>query len=190
MSYNFGQQAKNTARVRSLFVAALVLACALGTVTLAAAQTVTPSPTPTAITPPAGNSAVLVGHAFGTQGYTCLPTSTVGTSWTINPARPEATLFATFFGQPVQIITHFASVVANPNGKLPVALGGNATWQSSFDSTRCGQRSWGRIRSSLGQRLRVARILARFPVSCWSQSGTKRDQRAVISWPKPPSSSA
>jgi hypothetical protein len=136
MSYNFGQQAKNTARVRTLCVAALVLACAFGTVTLAAAQTVTPPPTPTAITPPAGNSAFLFGHAFGTQGYICLPTSTGGTSWTINPARPEATLFATFFGQPVQIITHFASVVANPNGKLPVALGGNATWQSSFDTSK------------------------------------------------------
>jgi hypothetical protein len=136
MSYKFDQQTKNTARVRTPFVAALVLACALGTITLAAAQTVTPPPTPAAITPPAGNSAFLVGHAFGTQGYTCLPTSTGGTSWTINPARPEATLFATFFGQPVQIITHFASINANPNGILPVALGGNATWQSSFDTSK------------------------------------------------------
>jgi hypothetical protein len=136
MSYNFGQQTKNTARVRTPFVAVLVLACAFGTITLAAAQTVTPPPTPAAITPPAGNSAFLVGHAFGTQGYTCLPTSTGGTSWTINPARPEATLFATFFGQPVQIITHFTSINANPNGKLPVALGGNATWQSSFDTSK------------------------------------------------------
>jgi Protein of unknown function (DUF3455) len=138
MSYNFGQQTKNSARVRAPYVAALVLACAFGTVTLATAQTVTPPPTPTAITPPAGNSAFLVGHAFGSQGYTCLPTSTGATSWTVNPAaRPEATLFATFFGQPVQIITHFASVNANPNGKLlPVSLGGNATWQSSFDTSK------------------------------------------------------
>ena len=137
MSYNFGQQTKNTARARTAFVAALVLACAFGTITLATAQIVTPPPTPTAITPPAGNSAFLVGHAFGTQGYNCLPTSTGGTSWTINPARPEATLFATFFGQPVQIITHFASINANPNGKLlPVSLGGNATWQSSFDTSK------------------------------------------------------
>ena len=137
MSHNLSQQTKKPTRVRSRFAAALVLACAFGTITLAAAQTVTPPPTPTAITPPAGNSAFLVGHAFGTQGYTCLPTSTGGTSWTINPARPEATLFATFFGQPVQIITHFASINANPNGKLlPVSLGGNATWQSSFDTSK------------------------------------------------------
>jgi len=88
MSYNFDQQTKKTARVRSLFVAALVLACAFGTVTNAAAQAavqyVTRPPTPAAITPPAGNSAFLVGHAQGTQGYVCLPTSTGGTSWTIN----------------------------------------------------------------------------------------------------------
>ena len=32
----------------------------------------------------------------------------------VNSARPEATLFLTFFGQPVQIITHFTSVNANP----------------------------------------------------------------------------
>jgi len=117
-------------------LAALALAVSFSIVTPASAQSVTPPPTPTAITPPAGNSAFLVGHALGTQGYTCLPTSTGGTSWTINPARPEATLFATVLGQPVQIITHFASINANPNGKLPVALGGNATWQSSFDTSK------------------------------------------------------
>src|SRR5215470_19598879 len=74
-----------------------------------------PSPvTPTRITPPEGNSAFLVGHATGTQGYVCLPTST-GASWTVNNARPEATLFANIFGEAVQIITHFLSPVVNPN---------------------------------------------------------------------------
>src|SRR6266853_2946582 len=114
MSYNLSQQTKKTARVRSLFVAALVLACAFGTVNHAAAQSttppnnpgvVTPPPVPDTIAVPAGNSAHLVGHAFGSQGYTCLPTSTGGTAW--NPsARPEATLFASFFGHLVQSITH------------------------------------------------------------------------------------
>ena len=87
MSYKFNQQTPKTARVRGLFGTALLLACAFGTVTLAAAQ-VTPPPTPTDIAVPAGNSAYLVGHAFGSQGYTCLPTSTGGAAW--NPtARPE-----------------------------------------------------------------------------------------------------
>src|SRR5947209_10260605 len=134
MSYKFDQQAKKTARVRSLFVAALVLACACSTVTLAAAQ-VTPPPVPDTIAVPAGNSAFLVGHAFGSQGYTCLPTSTGATAW--NPAaRPEATLFADFFGHPVQIITHFQSINANPKPDVIPPLSGNATWQSSFDTSR------------------------------------------------------
>src|SRR5882724_7463982 len=134
MSYNLSQQTKKTARVRSLFVAALVLACAFGTVTHAAAQ-VTPPPVPDAISVPAGNSAYLVGHAFGSQGYTCLPTSTGGAAW--NPtARPEATLFASFFGHQVQIITHFQSINENPKPGVTPPLSGNATWQGSLDSSR------------------------------------------------------
>lgn len=122
-------QSNKTTRVRSLSVALLALACAFGTVTHAAAQ---------GITPPQGNSAFLVGHAEGSQGYVCLPTSTGGTSWTINAARPEATLFTKVFGQDFQIITHFASINANPNenATLPVPLSGNATWQSSFDTSK------------------------------------------------------
>jgi hypothetical protein len=95
--------------------------------------------TPTDITPPEGNSAFLVGHAFGTQGYTCLPSATGVPSWTVNPARPEATLFTNVFGQPFQIITHFLSPDANPNpvtAPNPLPPGGNATWQSSLDSSR------------------------------------------------------
>jgi Protein of unknown function (DUF3455) len=147
MSNNLGKQTKKIARVRSLFVAALVLACAFGTVTHAAAETVTPPPTPAAITAPAGNSAFLVGHAFGTQGYICLPTSTGSTSWTVNAARPEATLFTNVFGQPVQIITHFTSIDANPNANAPnpVPLGGNATWQSSFDTSKVWATAVGHI---------------------------------------------
>jgi uncharacterized protein DUF3455 len=129
MSYNLGQQTKKTARVRSLLVAALVFACAFGTVAHAAAQITSP-PTPSDITPPAGNTAFAVGHALGTQGYICLPTSTGGRSWTILSARPEATLFAKVFGQDVQIITHFLSP---DNSADHVA---RATWQSSFDTSK------------------------------------------------------
>ena len=145
MSYNLGQKLKTSARARHLFVAVLVLGCAFGTVTTAVAQNVVPPPTPPAITPPAGNSAYLVGHAQGTQGYVCLPTSTGGTSWTINAARPEATLFVKFFGQDVQIITHFASINANPNqnATLPVPKGGNATWQNSFDTSKVWAKAVG-----------------------------------------------
>ena len=137
MSYNVNQQPKETARVRSLYVAALVLACAFGTVTNAAAQKITSPTTPALITPPAGNSAFLLGHALvGTQGYVCLPKGS-GASWTVKPARPEATLFTTVFGQNFQIITHFLSPDTNPNEAAPNPLAfGNATWQSSFDSSK------------------------------------------------------
>ncbi len=130
MKYHFSQ----IVRVRSLLAAALVLACAFGTVTLAGAQ-VTPPTTPDTIAVPQGNSAFLVGHAFGSQGYTCLPTATGGTAW--NPsARPEATLFTDLFGSQFQIITHFQSINENPKPGVIVPLSGNATWQSSLDSSR------------------------------------------------------
>src|SRR5712672_3317728 len=136
MSYNFGQQTNKTTRFRSLFLAVVVLGCAFGTVTHAAAQRITSPPTPTAITPEQGNSAFLLGRAAGTQGYVCLPTAT-GASWTVNGARPEATLFTSFFGDSVQIITHFLSPNTNPNefAPKPVAFA-NATWQNSFDSSK------------------------------------------------------
>jgi hypothetical protein len=101
--------------------------------------------TPVAIAPPAGNSAFLVGHAVGTQGYVCLPTST-GASWTVNNARPEATLFTNLFGEGVQIITHFLSPDTNPNSYSPNPLPfGNPTWQSSFDSSKV----WGQVTHSI-----------------------------------------
>jgi len=92
--------------------------------------------TPETITPPSGNSAFLIGHALGTQGYVCLPAASGGVSWTAN-GRPEATLFTKVFGEAVQIITHFLSPVENPNGIGPnPPRFGDATWQSSFDSSR------------------------------------------------------
>jgi hypothetical protein len=135
MRTNTGPQTKSTARVRRLFVAALALGCAFGTI--AHAQNVTPPATPPLITPEAGNSAFLVGNAIGTQGYVCLPTSAGAStaSWTVNNARPEATLFVNHGGNSFQIVTHFLSPNENPNGAAPPTFG-SATWQSSFDSSK------------------------------------------------------
>jgi len=130
MSYNVSR----IARVRNLFAAALVLAGAFATVTHASAQ-VTPPTTPDLIAVPEGNSAFLVGHAFGSQGYTCLPTATGGTAWS-PVARPEATLFTDLFGSQFQIITHFQSINENPKPGITPPHSGNATWQSSLDSSR------------------------------------------------------
>jgi hypothetical protein len=114
----------------------LAITCALGMATTAAAQNIASPSTDPSITPPQGNTAFLLGRAAGTQGYVCLPAA-AGASWTVNGARPEATLFASFFGVPVQIITHFLSPNTNPNefAPKPVAFA-NATWQSSFDSSK------------------------------------------------------
>jgi hypothetical protein len=136
MRNNVMNQMKSSARVRSPFIAALVFGCAFGTVNHAGAQRITPPTTPAIIAPPAGNSAFLLGRAVGTQGYVCLPTST-GASWTVNNARPEATLFTSFLGHDVQISTHFLSPNVNPNQFAPNPLPfGSATWQSSIDTSK------------------------------------------------------
>lgn len=147
MNRRFGNQPRTAARVRALFAVALLLGCALCAVTSANAQQVTFPTTPTDITPEVGNTAFLEAHAFGTQGYICLLSITGEPSWSVNPARPEATLFVTFFGQPVQVITHFTSIDANPNdfSVKPPPLSGNATWQSSFDSSKVWAVATGHI---------------------------------------------
>lgn len=160
MRQNRGQQMNKKKRFRSLLVAALVLGYAGS---YAAAQEIMPPPTPAApaaITPPAGNSAFLVGHAEGTQGYVCLPTKTGASfSWTVNGSRPEATLTATWIVNGSRTscseeqkrasgaksyllawlifeITHFLSPDIYPNESAPTHLPfGSPTWRSSLDGS-------------------------------------------------------
>jgi hypothetical protein len=138
MNSIFPRHTKTSRRSRATVIAALAIGGLFGTANSASAQTVTPPPTPTLITPREGNIAFLVGHAVGTQGYVCLPTGPGAStaSWTINAPRPEATLFTKVFGQDVQIITHFLSPDENPKDPTKPVPFGNATWQSSFDSSR------------------------------------------------------
>lgn len=137
MSYNLDQHPGKTGQIRILLAAVLLLlAWAFAAVAQAAAQKVTSPTTPAVITPPAGNSAFLMGHAIGTQGYVCLPASK-GASWTVNGSRPEATLFAGTPEHDVQITTHFLSLNTNPNEFAPKPLPfASATWQSSLDSSK------------------------------------------------------
>jgi hypothetical protein len=131
MRQNPGQQINKTKRFRSLLVAVLVLGCA-GSYTTA--QKIKTPTTPAAITPPAGNSAFLVGHAEGTQGYVCLPANT-GASWTVNASRPEAILSARSSRKHFEI-THFLSPNTNPNRFAPNPLPfGSPTWRSSRDGS-------------------------------------------------------
>jgi hypothetical protein len=145
MNHPIGQKRNKTVTVRRLCQAALLLGCSFGAISQAAAQNLTRPATPTDITPPQGNSAFLVGHALGTQGYVCLPNG-AGAAWTVNPARPEATLFEKFFGQDIQIITHFLSPNTSPNDVAPKPLPfANATWQSSLDSSKV----WAQTQNSI-----------------------------------------
>jgi hypothetical protein len=131
--------------LRKGFAGVFVLGCAIASVAQGQAQSLKSPATPTGITPDAGNSAFLLGRATGTQGYVCLPTAT-GASWTVNGARPEATLFTSVFGYEVQIITHFLSPNTNPNQFAPSPLPfGNATWQSSLDSSKV----WAQVTGSI-----------------------------------------
>jgi hypothetical protein len=94
----------------------------------AKADPVTPPPVPPEIQVQAGNQAFLKAHAFGTQDYICLPSSS-GLAWT--SFGPQATLFN---AADRQVITHFLS----PN---PLEKGSpRVTWQHSQDtSTVWGQ---------------------------------------------------
>ena len=126
MRYNREQKTGKITRVQKLSAAALVLGCALAMAAASAED----------LTPPEGNIEFLSTHAVGTQGYICLPQGT-GAAWNFNGARPEATLFQKYFGQDIQVITHFLSPDTNPNKIAPDPLPfGNATWQSSFDSSK------------------------------------------------------
>ena len=131
MKLKIGQKIKNA--VSPWYLLAVIAISAIGAVH-AAAQ-VTAPPVPSTIAVQDGNTPYLVGHAFGSQGYTCLPTATGGTAWS-PAARPEATLFTDLLGAQFQIITHFQSINVGPKAGIVPPASGNATWQSSLDSSR------------------------------------------------------
>jgi hypothetical protein len=85
-----------------------------------------------------GNKAFRVGHAFGTQNYICLPTST-GFAFAL--FTPEATLINHHDRQ--QVITHYFSPNSNPfhpadKGVIRV------TWEDSRDTSIV----WGAVEKS------------------------------------------
>lgn len=111
--------------LRMACVTALGVAVTWAVPQAARAQSVTPPPVPDGLEVPAPSQAFLVGHATGTQNYTCQPAGSLGhVAWTL--FTPEATLFT---DQREQLITHFFS----PN---PVEGGVvRATWQDSADTS-------------------------------------------------------
>jgi Protein of unknown function (DUF3455) len=94
----------------------------------------TAPPVPANLQVPAPNEEFLVGHAFGTQNYTCRPSPTIGqVAWAL--FTPQATLFDE---NRSQIITHYF-------GPNPVEGGTviRAAWQHADTST-----VWGRVVAS------------------------------------------
>jgi hypothetical protein len=137
-----------------------------------------------ATTPPAGNHLFLAGHGVGSQGYVCLPKDG-GVSWTVNGARPEATLFATFFGEPARSSPTSSVMMTTPTRTLPTRwhsatrLGRVPSTAAKYEPVQAPRQP------SPPARTRVARIPARLAACYCSQSGQNRDQLAVKYWPKP-----
>jgi hypothetical protein len=113
---------RNTPRVFTL-AAAFVAAVTIAVPQAAANDDVTPPPVPSNLQVPAGQRAFLIGHAQGTQNYTCLPSGS-GFTWAF--FGPQATLFD---NENEQLTTHYLS----PNPALNGAL--RATWQHSRDTS-------------------------------------------------------
>src|SRR5262245_29427811 len=93
-------------RARRFSVATFIAAALLMGVTVAPAaadERITPPDVPGNLVVLDGNAPFLIGHAIGTQNYSCLPSAT-GFAWTLY--GPQATLFD---GDDDQIITHFLS---------------------------------------------------------------------------------
>jgi hypothetical protein len=106
----------------------ITVATAALAVTAAAPQTaaadILPPVVPAKLQAPAGSQPYLVGHAYGTQNYICLPAGKSGAVWTF--FGPQATLFNDA-GE--QLTTHFLS--PNPaENETP-----RATWQDSRDTS-------------------------------------------------------
>jgi hypothetical protein len=106
-----------TLTLATFVVLPLIVATPIG------AQTVSPPAVPANLAVPADKTAFLVGHAYGTQNYSCLP-SGKSVAWTLY--GPQATLFDAAGGQ---LITHFLSPNPDENG-VP-----RATWQHSKDTS-------------------------------------------------------
>jgi hypothetical protein len=121
--------------------ATLAVAFATSLPMRAYADAVTPPPVPANIQVPAGNKVFLVGHAVGTQNYSCLPAGVDAAghprfAWTL--FTPQATLFA---DNRKEVITHYFSPNPSEASPNPFANGLiRATWQDSRTRAPSGGR--------------------------------------------------
>jgi hypothetical protein len=122
---------------------AALFAVAIALSQSASAAKVTPPSVPFELQPDEGSRAFLVGHAFGTQNYVCVPSATAATGDAYALFTPEATLYDADGGQ---IITHFFSPnpdPRDPNTNAAVIADGavRPTWQQSHD----GSSVWAKL---------------------------------------------
>jgi hypothetical protein len=145
INFNFSMKGKTTVEIKTKFLTAMKL-CSIVLLTSfvaasASAQTsadgsITPPPVPTDVQVEEGNVAFLVGHATGTQNYSCLPCDPRkpgcpnGVAFTL--FTPQATLFD---DELEQVTTHFFSPNPFENGVI------RATWQHSRDTSTV----WGKV---------------------------------------------
>lgn len=94
----------------------------------ARADQITPPSVPDGFAVPEGNTPFLVGHAFGTQNYICLPSATSPTGFAFTLFTPQATLLD---DSDEEIITHFFS----PNADAAETGVIRATWVHSRDAS-------------------------------------------------------
>ena len=139
MNNNYRQQHDKTMSKRKLFAAALLFGCALSTANNASAQQLTP-PTHADAHYATGGELRIPGGPRGRErkGMFACPTSPRRFYRFVDGQRrsPGSHAFSEFFGQDFQIITHFLSPNEKPNDPTKPVPFGNATWQSSFDSSR------------------------------------------------------
>jgi hypothetical protein len=121
---------ERTRRARPIAYATALAAALTASLAPAYADGIEVPPVPSNIEVPDGNEVFLVGHAFGTQNYICLP---AGKSFQYTLFTPQATLFR---DDVTQLTTHFFS--PNPaEAGTPI----RATWQHSRDTSSV----WARV---------------------------------------------
>jgi len=124
--------------LRSACTTAVAVTLALSLEQIAHAHRIIPPLVPADIEVSAGNKAFLVGHAFGTQNYICLPS---GSGFAFALFTPQATLFA--HGDKDQVTTHYFSPNNSPFDSSDKGVI-RATWEDSRDTSTV----WGAVEKS------------------------------------------
>ena len=186
MSTNPFQQARKIARVRRLFAAALVLGCALGTVTNAAAQKIASPKTPDGLHQGRETPHSWKAMLSARKAIPACPRAMVAPPGTPTPARKPPYLWISSESRCRSLLTSPASMKI-PTTPPPYRYPSEATrrGRALLTRARCGRQ---RPDRSMPAPTRVARIRGRFLVCSCSQSEIRRGPRAASSLPKSPSS--